>query len=132
MQLCKQCNDACTLDQKYSPVFKKTIVNSKRVKHESYIKLISWVALYILLRDHIHIQKSQKMLSKKVPMKKFLSRNVNCPKLQLGLLLFSVSIMENIFHLLIVRLNFLSNSIPSRNTICNFGRDWLAYFLFLW
>ena len=42
---CKQCRDASTLDQKYSPVFKKTTVNSERVKHESYIKLISWVAL---------------------------------------------------------------------------------------
>ena len=33
--------------QKYSPVFKKTAVNSERVTHESYIKLISWVALYM-------------------------------------------------------------------------------------
>ena len=44
---CKQCNDGSTLAQKYSSVFKKTAVNSERVTHESYIKLISWVALYI-------------------------------------------------------------------------------------
>ena len=28
-------------------MFKKTAVNSERVTHESYIKLISWVAQYI-------------------------------------------------------------------------------------
>ena len=44
---CKQCNDGSTLAQKYSSVFKKTAVNSERVTHESYIKLISWVALYV-------------------------------------------------------------------------------------
>ena len=44
---CKQFNDVSTLAQKYSPVFEKTTVNSERVKHESYIKLIPWVALYI-------------------------------------------------------------------------------------
>ena len=33
-------------------VFKKTTANSERVTHESYIKLISWVALY----QHMHIQ----------------------------------------------------------------------------
>ena len=43
---CKQSNDVSTLVQKYSPAFKKTKVNSERVTHESYIKLISWVALY--------------------------------------------------------------------------------------
>ena len=43
---CKQSNDVSILAQKYSPVFKKTAVNSERVTQESYIKLISWVALY--------------------------------------------------------------------------------------
>ena len=43
---CKQCNDVSTLAEKYSSVFKKTAVNSERVTHESYIKLISWVAVY--------------------------------------------------------------------------------------
>ena len=44
----KQSNDVSTLAQKYSPVFKKTTANSERVTHESYIKLISWVALYVV------------------------------------------------------------------------------------
>ena len=44
---CKQCSDVSTLAQKYSSVLKKTAVNLERVTHESYIKLISWVALYI-------------------------------------------------------------------------------------
>ena len=43
---CKQSKDVSTLAQKYSPVFKKTTVNSERVTHKSYIKLISWVAVY--------------------------------------------------------------------------------------
>ena len=41
----KQSNDVSTLAQKYQPVFKKTAANSERVTHESYIKLISWVAV---------------------------------------------------------------------------------------
>ena len=44
----KQSNDVSTLAQKYSPVFKKTTANSERVTHESYMKLISWVALYMV------------------------------------------------------------------------------------
>ena len=43
---CKQSEDVSILAQKYSPVFKKTAVNSERVTQESYIKLISWVAVY--------------------------------------------------------------------------------------
>ena len=46
---CKQSNDVFTLAQKNSPVFNKTTVNSERVTHESYIKLIPWVALYIAI-----------------------------------------------------------------------------------
>ena len=41
---CKQSNHVSILAQK--PVFKKTPVNSERVTQESYIKLISWVALH--------------------------------------------------------------------------------------
>ena len=48
---CKQSNDVSTLAQIYSPVFKKTSANSERVTHESYIKLISWVALYSMLKE---------------------------------------------------------------------------------
>ena len=44
---CKQSNDVSILAQKYSPVFKKTAVNSERMTQESYIRLISWVPLYI-------------------------------------------------------------------------------------
>ena len=44
---CKQSNDVSILAQKYSPVFKKTAVNSERVTQESYVRLILWVALYI-------------------------------------------------------------------------------------
>ena len=40
-----QCNDDSTLAQKYSPVLKKTAVKSERVTHESYIKIIRWVAV---------------------------------------------------------------------------------------
>ena len=43
---CKQSNDVSILAQKKSPVFKKATVNSERVTHKSYIKLISWVAEY--------------------------------------------------------------------------------------
>ena len=43
---CKQSNDVSTLAQKYSPAFKKTTANWERVMHESYIKLISLVAVY--------------------------------------------------------------------------------------
>ena len=50
---CKQCNEVATLAQKYSSVLKKTAVNSERVTHESYIKLISWVALYCMPK---HVQ----------------------------------------------------------------------------
>ena len=44
----KQSNDVSTLAQKYLPVFKKTAANSERVTHVSHIKLISWVALYMI------------------------------------------------------------------------------------
>ena len=43
---CKQCNNARALARKYSPVFKETYVNIECATHESYLKLISWVALY--------------------------------------------------------------------------------------
>ena len=45
---CKQCNDAPVLAQKYSAVFKETHVNLECATHESYLKLISCVALYFL------------------------------------------------------------------------------------
>ena len=41
----KQSNDVSILAQKYLPVFKKTTVNSERMTHESYIKIILLVAL---------------------------------------------------------------------------------------
>ena len=46
---CKRCNDVSTLTQKCSLVFKKIAVNSECVTHESYIKLISWVVVYVVL-----------------------------------------------------------------------------------
>ena len=47
---CKQCKDVSDLAQKYSSVFKKTAVNSECVTQKYYIKLISWVAVYMLVR----------------------------------------------------------------------------------
>ena len=46
----KQSNDVFTLAQKYSPVFKKTVVNSERMTQEPYL---SWVA--VALCRHLFI-----------------------------------------------------------------------------
>ena len=48
---CKQCKDTYAPSRKYSPVFKKTCVNLVCATHKSYLKLISWVALYKSLDD---------------------------------------------------------------------------------
>ena len=44
---CKQCSNARALARKNSPVFKDTHVNIEYATHESDLKLISWVALYL-------------------------------------------------------------------------------------
>ena len=51
----QQCNDVSTLIQKYSPVFKKTAVNSECVTHESYLKLKSWVTVYVKLTSSVKL-----------------------------------------------------------------------------
>ena len=52
---CKQSNDVSTQAQKYLPVFKKTTDNSEPVTHESYIKLISWVAVYTWYEKTVYL-----------------------------------------------------------------------------
>ena len=42
----KQCNDASAQAREYSSVFKETPINLECAKRKSYLKLISWVALY--------------------------------------------------------------------------------------
>ena len=56
---CKQSNDVSILAQKYSPVFKKTAVNSERVTQESYIKLIIVGCTVVFVHDRaIHMRKT--------------------------------------------------------------------------